>query len=178
MLTTAVDCDEDERDRGKPWSWHNSPGFQVPDGQPAPFVSPFYYMYSDRKKLCTLCLKSYTARQAESCVISYYLMLDSLYGLIKYVLGDCDIPLYMCLGLLLKQNTACVTHAYYTLLCVTHKCYHLKTFCICPFYFIHLKGRTFLLGPKFKCPDTGKSQRIVWNITGRRLNTNLSQDEI
>lgn len=44
--------------------------------------------------------------QAESSVTSYYWMLDNLYGLIKYVLGDCNIPLYMCPGLLLKQNTA------------------------------------------------------------------------
>ena len=52
-----------------------------------------FYMYSDRKKLCILCLKSYTSRQAKSYVISYYLMVDNLYGLIKYVLGDCYIPL-------------------------------------------------------------------------------------
>lgn len=82
---------------------------QLPDGQPEPFSSPPFFFPTcalRERNWAFLCLKRYTARQAESCVISYYLMLDDLYGLIKYVRGDCNTPLYMCPGLLLKQNTA------------------------------------------------------------------------
>lgn len=72
-------------------------------------------------------------------------MLDNLHGLINYLLGHCNRPLYTGPGLLVKQTSASVR----TLVCATQKCHPCSTFCVHPYYFTPLKGKQCFTGPKF-----------------------------